>query len=135
MAYMDQQHKAVIAAELKKVMPQGWKYSLSVEHHSTIVCTIAQAPVDLIEIANELNRETAARMGDTPYQVQDYFDVNLFHLDRYDATAAGKTFRAIDRALRSAGWYDRSDSMTEYFDTAYHTRLRVGRWNKPFVHA
>lgn len=91
--------------------------------------------MDLIEIANELNRETAARMGDTPYQVQDYFDVNLFHLDRYDATAAGETFRAIDRALRSAGWYDRSDSMTDYFDTAYHTRLRVGRWNKPFVHA
>jgi len=134
MAYMDQKQKAVIAAELKRVMPQGWKYSLSVENHTAIVCTIAAAPVDLIEIANTLNRETAARLGDEPYKINGYFDVNLFSLDRYDATAAGETFRAIDKALRSANWYDRSDSQQDYFDTAYHTRLRVGRWNKPFSH-
>lgn len=133
MAYMDQKQKAVIAAELKRVMPKGWKYSLSVENHSTVVCTVTQSPVNLIDIANDLNRETAARLGDEPYQVRGYFDVNLFHLERYDATAAGEAFRAIDKAMRSAGWYDRSDSQTDYFDTAYHTRLRVGRWNKPFI--
>lgn len=131
-AFMNQEKKAIIAAELKRVMPKGWKYSLSVENHSAIVCTVSQAPVDLIEIANELNRETAARQGNEPYQVRGYFDVNLFSLERYDATPAGETFRAIDKALRSANWYDRSDTMTDYFDTAYHTRLRVGRWDKPF---
>lgn len=135
MAYMSQDMKAVITAEMKRIMPQGWKYTLRVENHTKIVCTIMQAPIDLIGIANEINREIAASRGDKPYQVAGYFDVSLFHLDRYDATAAGETFRAIDKALRCAGWYDRSDSTIDYFDTAYFTGLRVGRWNKPFVFA
>jgi phenolic acid decarboxylase len=44
MAYVNQEKKAKI---LKKVMPKGWKYSLAVRNHSTIVCTIKSAPVDL----------------------------------------------------------------------------------------
>ena len=48
MAHMNQEKKAKIAAALKQVVPAGWKYSLAVRHHSSIVMTISAAPVDLI---------------------------------------------------------------------------------------
>ena len=48
MAYMNQEKKSKIAAALKGVVPDGWKYSLSVRNHSTIVMTITAAPFDLI---------------------------------------------------------------------------------------
>jgi len=29
-------------------------------------------------------------------------------------------------------WYDNSDAMTDYFDTAYYTNIRIGKWDKPY---
>ena len=48
MAYMSQENKKSIAVNLKTVIPASWKWSLSVRHHSTLVLTIASAPIDLI---------------------------------------------------------------------------------------
>ena len=28
---------------------------------------------------------------------------------------------------------DSSDAMTDYFDTAYYTNIRIGKWDKPYV--
>jgi len=30
-------------------------------------------------------------------------------------------------------WYDRSDAMTDYFDTAFYLDVEMGRWGKPYV--
>ena len=30
------------------------------------------------------------------------------------------------------GHYDNSDSMTDYFDTAWYISIQVGKWNKPY---
>ena len=30
------------------------------------------------------------------------------------------------------GWYDNSDAMIDYFDTAYYMDISVGDWNKPY---
>ena len=29
-------------------------------------------------------------------------------------------------------WYDNSDMMTDYFNTAYYVFTDIGKWNKPF---
>jgi hypothetical protein len=29
-------------------------------------------------------------------------------------------------------YYDRSDAMTDYFDTAYYTNINLGKWDKPY---
>ena len=50
MAYMNQEQKKEIAKMLKSFMPKSWKYSLSVDNLSTIVLTIREADVDLLEI-------------------------------------------------------------------------------------
>ena len=29
-------------------------------------------------------------------------------------------------------WYDNSDAMTDYFDTAYYMHIEVGKWDKSY---
>lgn len=31
------------------------------------------------------------------------------------------------------GWWDKSDVMTDYFNTAFYYHVHVGKWNKPYV--
>ena len=63
MAYMSPERKAVIAAELKRVIPKGWKYSLAVHNHSTIVLNIVAAPVDLLGQLKAASAKRAANEG------------------------------------------------------------------------
>ena len=125
MAYVDQTKKAKIAAALKAVIPSGWKYSLAVQHHSTIVCTISAAPFDLIGAM----------------QASEYFDpatadhatVNTFHTrTAFSDQCVADVFEKIVAALNT-GNHDRSDSMTDYFDVGHYVGLSIGRWNKPFI--
>jgi hypothetical protein len=30
------------------------------------------------------------------------------------------------------GWYDNSNAMIDYFDTAYYMHMEVGSWNQPY---
>lgn len=134
MAYMNQQKKAVIKANLDKALKgTGVKFSLSVRNHSTISCTIKSAPIDLIANSNET-------CGKDFYQVSRgfkpndsrYEQVNPYH---YKDHFSGKALEIVDKvvkALYTADYYDRSDAMTDYFDTAYYVDVNIGKWNKPF---
>lgn len=125
MAYVDQDLKAKISANLKQVMPSGWKYSLAVRNHSTIVLTIYSAPFDLIGAfkANEwFDPKTATQL-----------DVNRYHYrsQMHDECAAD-VIEQILAALDTDN-YDNSDSMTDYFDVGHYVSLKIGKWNRPFT--
>lgn len=125
MAYMNQTKKAAIAEELKKVVPQGWKYSLAVRHHSSIVMTIKSAPIDLLRCFAESDyykHDTAKSL-----------DVNVYHYkDWITDDEVREIFTQIVRALNLGNW-DRSDLMTDYHDVGHYVDLLIGRWDKPFV--
>jgi hypothetical protein len=134
MAYMDQTRKAKIAANLKPVLKKyGIKGTLSVRNHTAIVLTLKSGKIDFIGNSNRV-------CGGSFYQVQrgfkpnttGYCDVNpyWFH-EHYDGQAKEFLTEAF-AALKSADYYDRSDAMTDYFDTAYYFSILVGRWNKPY---
>lgn len=136
MAYMNQEKKVKIAAALKAVMPKGWKYSLGVNNHSTIVLTIASAPVDLIA---EAQKVVKSRLLD--WQIaQGYADktkptemsVNHYHLDGAFTGELLATFEKIVTALNLDN-HDRSDAMTDHYDVGHYVSIHLGRWNKPFV--
>jgi hypothetical protein len=133
MAYMNQEKKATINAALKLVMPQGWKYSLSVDNHSTIVCTLTSAPVDLIAQMQANNNRIAERRGETAWVLKGHGDVNPYHhAESFDAQTQ-PIIEKIFETLKSADWFDDSDSQSDYFNCAYYVALQVGKWNKPFV--
>ena len=48
MAYVSKERKAAVLADLQKVIPTGFKWSLAVSHGSTLVLTIRSGPLDLI---------------------------------------------------------------------------------------
>jgi len=131
MAYMSQEKKAEIAANLKKIMPRDWKWSLSVRHHSTLVLTIQEAPVDLIG-------EYAANAKANEYKPDDYWtrehthlQVNTQYINGHFQGKRLELFEKIKTAMMD-GNHDRSDIMTDYFDVGWYIDINFGRWNKPF---
>jgi hypothetical protein len=111
MAYMNQERKKLLAAEVAKVVPSGWKYSLAVRNHSTIVMTISEAPLRLMR--NEKSESV------NPYRVSEYYGED-------------HPFVAIIDAL-NVGNHDRSDIQTDYFDVGWYVDVQLGRWDKPFI--
>lgn len=121
MAYMNQEKKAAIAAELKKVMPKGWKYSLRVRDYTGIVMTISAAPIDLLADVQWYDGIP-----------RDHTSVNAYHvLDNYK----GQAREVLENALNALNLnnYDNSDSMTDYFDVGHYVYLNIGDYNRPFV--
>jgi hypothetical protein len=129
MAYMNQEKKKEIAALLKLAIPKSWKYSLSVNYHSTIILTVRSAPLDLIEIYTargclEDSRNSAIKSGHieiNPYHWQSHFEGELLQL-----------FTVIFAAINLNN-HNSSDSMTDYFDVGHYVLLQFGSWDKPFI--
>ena len=135
MAHMDQSRKQKIAAKLKPILKRyGLKGTLSVRNHSTIVLTLKSGVIDFIGNSNRV-------CGSDHYQVSrgfrpntsGYQDVNPYWFqDHYDGDAK-KFLTEAFQALKSADWYDESNAMVDYFNTAYYVDINVGKWNQPYV--
>lgn len=113
MAYMNQERKAKIASMVKPILKKyGVKGSLSVRNNMSIVLTITQGPIDF----------GGNRIQVNPYWYQEHFEGN-----------AKKFLSEVIPAMYSADYYDNSDAMTDYFDTAYYVDVNIGKWNKPYA--
>ena len=135
MAYMNQERKAKITKMLKPILAKyKVKGSLSVRNHSTIVLTLKSGAIDFIGNSNRV-------CGNDFYQVQrgfkpttsGYDQVNPYWFqDHYDGKAKAFLTEAF-KALKSADWYDESDAMTDYFNTAYYVDVNIGKWDAPYI--
>jgi len=131
MAYITQDQKKLIAANIKEVLKKypsvKIKYTLAMNKHaSTLYLNISQCNLDFISNHNETtNNQTLLR--------PDEFMINPYWIE-YNYSGIVKDFLIdIHAALKSAGWYDKSDIQSDYFDTAYYININCGRWNKPFI--
>lgn len=126
MAYITQAQKKVIAAKMKEFMPKEWKYSLAIDNHSQIVCTIKSAPVNL---ETELKENMQVHIRDGSYSV------NQFHFKDHFKEPESNTVKILAQTVEALNTdnYDNSDSMTDYFDVGHYVELRFGKWNQPFV--
>src|ERR1700693_923942 len=104
MAYITQNAKKVIAANLKKIVPASWKYSLSIHNHSEIVCTISSAPIDLIAACKNKHNSDAT-----------YLTLNHYYLDNAFEGEVLDILNKIKTELNLNN-YDNSDSQSDYFD-------------------
>ena len=135
MAYMNQERKAKITKMLKPILAKyKVKGSLSVRNHSTIVLTLKSGAIDFIGNSNRV-------CGNDFYQVQrgfkptttGYDQVNPYWFqDHYDGDANAFLTEAF-KALKSADWYDESNAMIDYFNTAYYVDVNIGKWDKPYI--
>lgn len=135
MAYMNQERKAKITKMLKPILAKyKVKGSLSVRNHSTIVLTLKSGAIDFIGNSNRV-------CGNDFYQVQrgfkpttsGYDQVNPYWFqDHYDGDAKAFLTEAF-KALKSADWYDESNAMIDYFNTAYYVDINIGKWDRPYI--
>ena len=139
MAYMNQERKAKIATALKPILAKyGVKGSLSVRNHSSIVLTLKSGKIDFVEnyIATDKAGFTGKKMSQDQIdhiRKNQSLDVNPYWFQEHFSGKAKEFLTEAFKALKSADWYDESDAMTDYFNTAYYVDLTVGKWNKPYI--
>lgn len=132
MAYMNQEKKAKIAAKIKPILKKyGIKGTLAVRNHSTIVLNIKAGKIDFIE-----NYLSTGKCQDESY-VRRYksLDVNPYWFQEHFTGKAKEFLSEAFKALKSADWYDESDAMVDYFNTAYYVDVNIGNWKKPYEFA
>jgi len=125
MAYINANDVAQIRKELKAKFPE---YKFGVRKGSgslSVDVTIKSGPADFVDPRG-----------------RGYIQINQYHLGNYGPHE--QFLREIVDVIKTAPsrgegfhkgdvWYDRSDAMTDYFDTAYYFHINVGAWNKPYV--
>lgn len=125
MAYMSQEQKKQIAELLKPVLKKyNLKATLSVRNHMTLVCKIKAGSVDFFAdlIPNEYNARCFRNRN---------VDVNVYH---YKNNFNGKSVEVISEilAVLNLNNYDRSDTMSDYFDVGHYVDLEIGQFDKPY---
>jgi len=139
MAYMNQEKKAKIAALLKPILAKyGVKGSLSVNNHSTIVLTLKSGSIDFVEnyIKTDAEKPYAKHFSEDQVayiRKNQSVDVNPYWFQDHFTGKAKAFLTEAFRALKGADWYDESDAMIDYFNTAYYVSVNIGKWNKPYV--
>jgi len=111
MSYISTEEVKNIRETLKKEFPQI-KFSVTCEHNSSVNICIMKSPFDLNTNHSSLN---------------PYYPTKKYGEDFYN------TLVRIIEIAKGQGWYDRSDIMTDYFDTAYYIDINIGKWNKPYI--
>lgn len=135
MAYMNQDRKKELAAELKKALTPfknkyGLRYTLAVRNHSTVVLTFTEGRLDFLKDVEKYTRNGG------------YCQVNMYCVRRMELMAdlerdpafnqeVREVLLAADNALHK-GNHDKSDMMTDYYDVGWYVDINVGRWNKPY---
>ena len=119
MAYVSKELKAVLTPSIKAVLKKyDMKGTIAVRSHSTLVVNLKEGAIDF---ANDCTG------NDYHYQV------NTYHIDRGWSGQAQEFLNELVAAMKGNVWYDRSDPMTDYFDTAYYLDINIGRWDREYV--
>jgi len=85
------------------------------------VLNVKSGPVDFIKDYGDA--EDARKFG---------IQVNPYWFEEHFTGKSKKFLKEAFDALKSAGYYDRSNAQIDYFDTAYYYDINIGRWNKPY---
>ena len=112
MAYIDKDTVANIRKTLKTQFP-NCKFSVRKRGNIALSVAVMKSPY----FEDGVNRQVNQYWIDFHYEDQD--DKRNF-------------LNAVNNIIKSAGdWYDNSDSMTDYFDTAFYYDIEVGQFDKP----
>ena len=130
MAYMSQQQKKLINANLKPILKKyGIKATLAVRNHSTLVLNIYSSPIDFISNFNDTCGKNVSMARFSP--ATSNCDVNPYW---YKEHFSGVALNAVGEivAVMNDGNHDNSDLMTDYFDVGWYVDVNIGKWNKPY---
>ena len=114
MAYITKDEVKNVREQLKKAFPK-FKFSVSGGDSLALNVAIMSGPEDFSEVLGQWK----------------HTQINEFHLYQYGRFE--KLFSDIIGVMKSQNWFDKSDSMIDYFHTAYYLHLSIGKWDKSYV--
>jgi hypothetical protein len=123
MAYIGAQEVKAIREALKARFPEFKFGARKGAGGLSVDVTIKQGPVDFF----------ADRKSDHGNQ---HCQINPYWLHEHWEGEARQFLEGVVEVIKTAParkWYDNSDAMTDYFDTAYYFHINVGEWNKPYT--
>lgn len=131
MAYMSQEMKKELTPAIKAVLKKhGYKGTIGVNNHSSLVVNIKEGKHDFIAIANAKGQEMAERRGHRYHPSTGYVQVNTYYPEHYGD--ASEFLEELIAAMKGTKWYNNSDIQVDYFDIAYYIDINVGKWDKPY---
>lgn len=135
MAWMNQERKAKIVNAMKPVMAKyGVKGTFKCDKLS-ITFTIREGKVDFIadkpDSVVEYGRYVTLDKAEMRKRYS--FDINPYWYHEHYTGISKAFLDEVITAMKAADYYDRSDAMIDYFDTAYYYHVKVGSWDKPYT--
>ena len=126
MAYITADDVAAIRKELKATFPK-WKFAVRKGSGSL--------SVDVTILKGTCSFDENFQNGKRHAQVNPYW-IDSHWTDAENKAALIKIneimHNAPGRANAARKFYDNSDAMTDYFDTAFYTHLQIGGWDKEY---
>lgn len=113
MAYISVEEVKNVRNMLKEEFPK-FKFAVSGGNSLELKVAIMKGPEDFSELTKDWSHPS----------------INEFHLYQYGKFE--KLFKKILTVMKSQDWFDKSDSMTDYFHVAYYLNLSIGKWNKSY---
>ena len=119
MAFVSQELKRKLSPSIKEVLKKyGMKGTIAVNNHSTLVVNLKSGSIDFKQDSNSDNYH---------YQINPYW----YH-EHFSGIAKSFLIELFSAMKPSDIWYDNTDAMIDYFDTAYYVDVNVGQWNKEY---
>ena len=121
MAFITTAEVREIRNALKKEFPE-LRFGVKKRNYHAVDVTVKKGPA----------------LKDIPFDSRGYADINEYHLYRY-----GKSQKFLERVVKviktapanakgGREWYNNSDAMIDYFDTAFYFSIKVGNYNKGY---
>ena len=134
MAYISTDDVKHIRNTLKTELPQ-YKFSVVRDHTSSVTIALMKGPAFKdYEYFDRYTHET--KIGTLN---KDHHQINQYHLEDFYGKENAKVLDkihsiALTAPAKNGGkvWYNNSDAMIDYFDTAYYVHIEVGKWNKQY---
>jgi len=134
MAYITQAQKKELAPGIKKVLKKyGIKGTISISNNIKLNVNLHEGRLDLIGEENNARRIWAER-NRVEFRAVGCFQIIPSAAETREGLSSEVTafYNELSAAMRGELWYDNSDPMTGYFDTAYYLQINVGKFDKTY---
>tara|TARA_B110000037_G_scaffold202489_1_gene244713 strand:- start:8 stop:436 length:429 start_codon:yes stop_codon:yes gene_type:complete len=136
MAYISTDEVKAVRVALKERFKNKLKFSVRREHYSSLNVSIVSGEINFFD--GSLDRKDSWNKEAPSHKFDGYEQINEYYPENYGKHS--ELFKNIVEIMKTApanvkggrAWYDNSDAMTDYFDTAYYTHINVGKWDKPY---
>lgn len=130
MAYFNQEMKIERMPAIKSVLKKyNCKGTVSVDGNRTLKVTLSEG-FDFIPFMNpSYTDKSIEQMRQEKYN----YSVNPYWIEQHWTGKAKDMLLELEGAMKGNDWFDKSDIMTDYFNTAFYINISIGRWDKPYL--